>query len=509
MNASRRLFLALAIGVAAWVSVGCSNDVSIVADPAPVTIEATPDPAATVSVSSDSVAAGDVDTPVGDELAADTAPAVVPARSRGQRSASGQNSEAGQNGQTYGSISEVDFMNGFAFDTGLGIGSPVVTVLDGSFKNGEFGNPEYFWFGVTDVDFGDLNGDGVEEAIVATSWNGGGSGYFDSVRAFRLVDGAVESAGVVLFGDRAHGGIFDVRIEEDTSSGFETNGVFRFEAARNQRLTFALTNGPAPADISVTSVKTGQVMSGLAEMVLPADGFYEVIVRFDEQRDEKTTLDVIIDDGESEPLVSWVPVTEQILVTEEPYVTSSLIWPVFTSEEPGTDAANDALARFVNELDDDWTQDVTEFSEPQDDSSYDVSYEVTLATADLVAVRFDFYDYVCCRPYPNYGPASAVLDLTAGRLIPVDEILDMHRIDEINRIWITELEKQGLLPDTAEALLSQSPQFDSLMVRPEGVEFATGRNSLGGGMPGTSTVVSYVQLGDLVNPALVARVARG
>lgn len=555
MNASRRLLLALAAGVTALVSIGCSNDVAIVADPAPATIEPTPAPAATISDSRDTVTAEDVATSVGDEVA------------------SQRNSGAGRHDQMYRSIREVDFMNGFTYHLGLGFGSPLVTVSDGSFENGKFSDPEYFWFGITDVDFGDLNGDGAEEAIVATSWNGGGSSYLDRVWAFRLVDGAVEVAGVVPFGDRAEGGIFDVQIADGTTSvwsfsttlgaccpnqitqntlalgeywiamadrgqtrswlssnsydedpeltflsgtssamvviyGFETNGVFRFEAARNQQLTFALINGPAPADILVTSMATGQVMSGLAEMVLPADGFYEVIITFDKQRSEKTMLDVIIDGGEPEPLVSWVPVTEQVLVSEEPYVTSSLIWPVFASEEPGTDAANAALARFVTELDDDWIQDVTEFSEPHNDSSYDIIYEITLATADLVAVRFDFYDYVCCRPYPNYGSASAVLDLVAARLIPVDEILDMNRINEITRIWITELEKQHILHDTVETLLSQSPQFDSLTLRPEGAEFGTGRNSLGGGTPGTSTVVSYARLGDLVNPALVARVAR-
>jgi hypothetical protein len=539
------------------MSLGCSGDVSIVADPAPATIEATPAPAATIGVSRDSVTAEDVDTSVGDEVA------------------SGQKGAAERHDQMYGSIREVDFMNGFTYDIDLDFGSPLVTVSDGSFENGEFNDPEYFWFGITDVDFGDLNGDGTEEAIVATSWNSGGSGYFDRVLAFRLVGGAVEVAGVVPFGDRAEGGIFDVQIADGITSvwsfsttlgaccpnqitqntlvlgehwiamadrgqtrswlsfnsygedpeltflsgtssamlaiyGFETKGGFRFEAALDQRLTFALVNGPAPADILVTSMATGQVMSGLAEMVLPADGFYEVVITFDKQRNEKTMLDVIIDDGEPEPLVSWVPVTEQVLVSEEPYVTSSLIWPVFTSEEPGTDAANDALERFVTELDDDWIQDVTEFSEPQNNnSSYDVSYEITLATADLVAVRFDYYDYVCCRPYPNYGSVSAVLDLVAARLIPVDEILDMNQINEITRIWITELEKQDILHDTVEALLSQSPHFDSLTLRPEGVEFGTGRNSLGGGTPGTSTVVSYARLGDLVNPALVARVARG
>jgi len=117
---------------------------------------------------------------------------------------------------------------------------------------------------------------------------------------------------------------------------------------------------------------------------------------------------------------------------------------------------------------------------------------------------------VCRRPYPNYGPISAVLDLQAGRLLPVNEIVDMNRIDEINRLWITELDKQQLLADTVDALLtdvfvSGQPGFDSLALLPHGVEFGTMRNGLGGGSPGTLTVVGYDQLGSLVNPDLLIR----
>jgi len=563
MTTSRRLYLTLAIGAAVWMGVACGSDVEVVADPSPVTGEPTLAPAAPVEAVPE-----DIDDLADQDMAAETTPAAVPVRSRGQQSASGQQ---GQVGAAYESIRDVDFMNGFTFVSDLDFGAPEVTVEAGEYSNGEFGDPDYFWFGVNQVDFGDLDGDGREEAIVSTSWNGGGSGYFDSVRAFRLVDGVVQTAGRVPFGDRADGGIFDLRIEDGATSvwafsttlgaccpnqvsrnrlvlgehwlvwadrdptrtwlslgangdddelkflpgtssamvaiyGYETSGAFVFEAARGQRLTLALTDGPAPADISVISVATGQVMSGLAEMELPDDGFYRVEVTFDTERSSKTILDVIIDDGEPEPPVSWTPTVEQVVVTSEPFVTSSLVWPVFVSDQPGATAANDALAAFVTELDDYWIQDVTEFSDPQDDSSYDLSYDVTLAAADLVSVRFNFYDYVCCRPYPNYGTRSAVLDLASGEILPISEIVDTNRLDEVTQLWLRELEKQDLLPDAA-GLLGESPMFDSVTLVPGGVEFGTDRNSLGGGTPGTATVVTFEQLGDLVNPMLIARTA--
>jgi hypothetical protein len=562
--AFRSLVVSLAMGVLVASGAGCSITASVdVANTDPAQTDTTTAPASTDSVTPDSVTTQDVEAAVEDGVAADPTPTVVPGHNRDQQSASEQP-------LMYGSMSDVDFMNGFTYNTGFDFGPGEATVADGFHENGEFGDIDYYWFGVTQVELGDLDGDGSDEAIVATSWNGGGSGFFDSVTAYRLVDGMVTEAGRGLFGDRADGGIYDVRIEDGvaqvwsfsttlgaccpneitrntlimgdhwlaqadrsvtrtwmslnsyqdvdelkflpgTSSavlaiyGSDTEGTFTFEAGQGQLLTFELTDGPAPAGISVTNLATGEILSGLAEMLLPSDAVYEVGVVFEAQRDETTTIDVIIDDGEPEPPVIWVPTVEQVVVTNEPFVRTSLVWPVFASEQPGANAANEALADYVTALDDDWVEDVTEFSDPLDDSSYEIAYDVTLATAEIVSVRFDYYDYVCCRPYPDYGQRAVVLDLAAGRLIPVDEILDLSRIEAINELWITELEKQDLLPATVAAVLSEQPRFDSFTLFPGGVEFGTDRNSLGGGMPGTRTFVTFDQLGALVAPALLAR----
>ena len=99
-----------------------------------------------------------------------------------------------------------------------------------------------------------------------------------------------------------------------------------------------------------------------------------------------------------------------------------------------------------------------------------------------------------------------MLDLATGRLLALEDIVDTSRIDEINEVWIGELDTQGGLRSAAQ-LRGEAPQFDSLTLLPDGVEFGTDRNSLGGGTPGTATFVSFTQLGDLVNPELVARIA--
>ena len=332
MNTLRRLLLGLAVGVTALAAAGCADDASVVADPAPAAIEAPSIPAAASDVRAD-----DVDTQSGEATAADTASTAVPVRDRGQQSTP---TNTNSTEQTYRTIRDVDFMNGFTYESDLEFGPPETTVDDGSYSNGEFGDSDYYWFGAVDVDFGDVDGDGSEEAVVTTTWNSGGTGYFDAVRAFRLVEGQVEAAGVVPFGDRGDGGVFDVRVEDGSISvwsfsttlgaccpneirattlvlgdhwlaqadrgptrtffssnasddnelkflpgtssaivaiyGYETQSVFTFDAAQGQVLSVALAGGPAATEISVTSLATGQVMSAHPDVVLPEDGFYQV-----------------------------------------------------------------------------------------------------------------------------------------------------------------------------------------------------------------------------------------
>jgi len=552
----RFLALGLSLALASLAATSCSSSAAV--DVAEPTLGATSGDSAGVASLVDPSETDDASTSSGAEQ--------VAGASRG----AGRESTAPD--QPYASIRDVDFRNGFTYDVGLEPETESASVVDGAYLNGDWGDSDFFGFYVTDVEFGDFDRDGVDDAAVTTSWNTGGSGFFDTVRAFRLVEGTVEPAGIVRFGDRAHGGIHRLHVDNgqitvwsfsttlgaccanqitehrlalgehwlteadhsitrrwlaldpsqdpaevsfmpNTSSAVvtvyqtESEGSFFVEASQGQVLTIDLAYGPAPADISVLDTSTGQIMSGLADMVLPSDAIYEVSVLFDRDRVDPTALEIIVDGGEPEPAVRWTPAVEQMVLDQDPFVRSGLVWPVFESNQPGVERANSALGAFVHSLDDLWVEDVTNSTEPLDDSSYEVSYKVTAVSEDIVAVRFDFYDYVCCRPYPNYGHRAAVLDLAAGEIIPVDQIVDVNRIGDLNRLWFAELDAQDLLPTDVIVEGEDVVRFDSLTLVPGGIELGTDRNSLGGGMPGTQVVLTFDQLGDLINPSIVDRMS--
>lgn len=75
------------------------------------------------------------------------------------------------------------------------------------------GYVERGFFLVTPPVFGDLDGDGAEEAVIVTMENTGGTGHFTGVDVYTLRDGKPEAIAGIPGGDRGDGGISDVRIE--------------------------------------------------------------------------------------------------------------------------------------------------------------------------------------------------------------------------------------------------------------------------------------------------------
>jgi hypothetical protein len=66
--------------------------------------------------------------------------------------------------------------------------------------------------GIPAVTFGDVDGDGKEDAIVIVATNLGGAGTLIGAFVFALKDGAVVKLGEIEGGDRGEGGIHSVRV---------------------------------------------------------------------------------------------------------------------------------------------------------------------------------------------------------------------------------------------------------------------------------------------------------
>ncbi len=68
-------------------------------------------------------------------------------------------------------------------------------------------------FKINDVVYGDLNGDGMDEAVIMTVCNAGGSGWFDEGLLYTMRNGKPVLLLHIQGGDRGDGGIRGVRIE--------------------------------------------------------------------------------------------------------------------------------------------------------------------------------------------------------------------------------------------------------------------------------------------------------
>jgi hypothetical protein len=112
------------------------------------------------------------------------------------------------------SIRQIDFLNR-TYETSMGDEAPEkITVKDGEYERpqGPDGDPGGF-FSVRKPVYGDVDGDGREDAIVITVDNGGGTGMFDAALVYMMRDGQPTQVAVIPGGDRGDGGLRAVEVE--------------------------------------------------------------------------------------------------------------------------------------------------------------------------------------------------------------------------------------------------------------------------------------------------------
>lgn len=116
-----------------------------------------------------------------------------------------------QVGDSQKGIRSVDFRN-FTFSPACVEQGSKVTVKDGVFQRADPDDSVYFE--VRDVIYGDLTRDGVDEAVVETICNTGGTGQFSDGTVYTMRGGKPVEIAALGIGDRADGGIHGIRIED-------------------------------------------------------------------------------------------------------------------------------------------------------------------------------------------------------------------------------------------------------------------------------------------------------
>jgi hypothetical protein len=110
-------------------------------------------------------------------------------------------------------IRQVDFKN-FTYVIGNLSGENKMKV---TVKNGEFfrdKDDDKLYFSVQSVEYGDINSDGNEEAIVITVYNSGGTGNFSDGFVFTLKNGKPVVLTGFEGGDRAEGGLVGAKVSD-------------------------------------------------------------------------------------------------------------------------------------------------------------------------------------------------------------------------------------------------------------------------------------------------------
>ncbi|MEO8572796.1 MAG: hypothetical protein ABI481_02415 [Pyrinomonadaceae bacterium] len=112
-------------------------------------------------------------------------------------------------------IRKVDFKNFTYLAHCISEKPSKITVKDGEFsrEKQEDGYVDRFYFNVFDVAYGDLTGDGRDEAIVLGACNTGGTGNFSEGFVFSMKGPRPSLVARIPGGDRAYGGLRNTRVE--------------------------------------------------------------------------------------------------------------------------------------------------------------------------------------------------------------------------------------------------------------------------------------------------------
>ncbi|HBF12068.1 MAG TPA: hypothetical protein DDW49_01550 [Deltaproteobacteria bacterium] len=115
----------------------------------------------------------------------------------------------------YATIRKVDFRN-FTYGEVCTAGEKNISVKNGIYFKDPPDDPEkihFVDFEIIKIVYGDITRDGLEDAVIVTFCNTGGTGQFTNGLLYTLDKGQPKFAGELGVGDRANGGLYDVSFE--------------------------------------------------------------------------------------------------------------------------------------------------------------------------------------------------------------------------------------------------------------------------------------------------------
>lgn len=123
--------------------------------------------------------------------------------------------ETGAKANANQDIRKIDFKNFTYNPFCVGEEPQNVTVKDGEFleEKQEDGYTDRFSFTIFSINYGDINDDGNEDAVILSNCNTGGTGQFTEGFVYELKDGKPSLVTRIPGGDRAYGGLVEAKIE--------------------------------------------------------------------------------------------------------------------------------------------------------------------------------------------------------------------------------------------------------------------------------------------------------
>lgn len=145
----------------------------------------------------------------------------------------------GQVGDAQRSIRNIDFRN-YTYSPACVEQGTAIKVTGGTYERSDPEDPIYFE--VQRVIYGDLTRDGIDEAVVQTICNTGGTGQFSDGIVFTMRGGKPVAVATLGIGDRADGGIHAIRIDDGLlvvdRYGQESSGACCPEYVESYRLRY-------------------------------------------------------------------------------------------------------------------------------------------------------------------------------------------------------------------------------------------------------------------------------